>query len=96
MFQQISDFLTNGVAVVIYWFTVIIDKTGMAGLLIAAFVVFQSCRLLLFPLLGQASSDTVGAWYSGTRLGRSNADKYKANRRTPQPPPQRYWHGDNW
>ena len=81
MFQQISDMLTNGVAVCIYWVTLFFNKTGMAGLFIACFIMFQAYRLLLVPLIGQASSDTVGAWYSGTKLGKSNADKFRANKR---------------
>ena len=59
MFQQIADFLTNGAAVCLYWFTVLMDKTGVAGLFIACFIVYQSFRLLLRPLIGAASSDKV-------------------------------------
>lgn len=95
MFQQIADMLTNGVAACIYWVTLFFDKTGMAGLFIAGFIMFQAYRLLLVPLIGQASSDTVGAWYSGTKIGKSNADKFRANKRTPTPPRQRY-HGEDW
>lgn len=57
MFQQIADMLTNGVAACIYWLTLFFDRTGLAGLFIAGFVMFQAYRLLLVPLIGQASSD---------------------------------------
>lgn len=67
MFQQIADMLTNGVAVCIYWVTLFFDKTGMAGLFIACFVMFQAYRLLLVPLIGQASSDTVRKIRSGKK-----------------------------
>lgn len=80
MFLQISRFLTNGVAACVSWVTLFFDKTGTAGLFIVCFIAYQAVRLLLTPLIGQASSDTVGAWYSGTKLGQRNSQT-KANNR---------------
>lgn len=79
MFQQISDFLTNGVAAVIYWTTLFLDKTGMAGLLIATFIAYTAVRLLLTPLIGQAGSDTASAMYGKTKLGWKNRVQHRRN-----------------
>lgn len=70
MFQQIADMLTNAVAVCVYWVTIFFDKTGTAGLFIVCFIAYQAVRLLLTPLIGQASSDTV----RGIRGKKGNGD----------------------
>lgn len=57
MLSQIAAMLSAGVASCIDWFTLLINRIGLGGLIIAAFIVFQSYRLLLAPLMGQAGSD---------------------------------------
>lgn len=57
MLLEIVEMLAGGFNAVSGWFLQIVDKLGVGGLIIAAFVIYQSFRLLLAPLVGQASSD---------------------------------------
>lgn len=83
MIGQIASFFTNGFEAVSGWFMAVIDKTGMGGLLIAAFVIYQSFRLLLAPLVGNfigaAQSDTARTAWSSTKMGKANAQKRASN-----------------
>lgn len=59
MITEIMSMLGDSIARAGSWFLEIIGKMNAGGVILGAFFVFTSYRLLLRPLIGSASSDVV-------------------------------------
>lgn len=57
MFTEVFNVIMTGVSACFDWFEVFANRIGFGGLLLSLFTIATVVRLLLQPIMGQASSD---------------------------------------